>query len=427
MQDMMLQLNLPGKTIQQGQASQAYGKSNKTSGEDRFRNLLEHSSKSSEEAPKKNDAVGKTDTQKPEKPETNEANAQQPGKPEEKPKVPDGNDEAVDNESLWKAQAQAVQFLLMGNSQPQTQEAVSKEEVFLEVQPEAIAPIQMDTRALTEEILPEMTETLLTNDGVSGNAEEGISISQTWADQLQGKETNAAETLTQTAAEAPVKVQTSQKEPVQTETKVAAADKGETISQTAIPRTDRQQAGENTQKELGTEQSEPSDSIQPYLSETIQQPGTFQNQMQETAGVEQPVFIQANSPQELMENLVDQLQAKVSLGNQEFEIHLQPENLGKLAIKVAYTAEKVSISIICTNERTMELLSSGAKNIAQIMEESLGSPTTVLVDHEESNYLEQYNNQENSKQQQQEPEQKKKQEEPDNHEDFLQQLRLGLI
>ena len=74
----------------------------------------------------------------------------------------------------------------------------------------------------------------------------------------------------------------------------------------------------------------------------------------------------------------------------------------------------------------MELLSSGAKNIAQIMEETLGSPTTLIVDQEESNYLEQYNNQGNSRQQQ-EQEQKEKQDTKDNHQDFLQQLRLGLI
>ena len=75
----------------------------------------------------------------------------------------------------------------------------------------------------------------------------------------------------------------------------------------------------------------------------------------------------------------------------------------------------------------MELLSSGAKNIAQIMEENLGAPTMVMVDQEESDYLEQYNNQENSRQQQQDQEKEKKKTAQDEHQDFLQQLRLGLI
>ena len=51
----------------------------------------------------------------------------------------------------------------------------------------------------------------------------------------------------------------------------------------------------------------------------------------------------------------------------------------------------------------------------------------VMVDQEESDYLEQYNNQENSRQQQQDQEKEKKKTAQDEHQDFLQQLRLGLI
>lgn len=429
MQDMMLQLNLPGKTIQQGQTSKSYANSGKASSEDHFRNMLENSSKSSKEISEKNDSVGKTNTQKTDK---GDANTQQPvktqGNTEEKP-ITDGTDETVKEDALWKAEAQAIQFLMLGNNQMENVQVISGLDG-TEVQPEIVNPLQMDVQALTEEAVPETAEMLLTNDGIYDSAEEKTPVSQTWADQMQGETTGAAEIPVETAAETPVKTETVQKVSAQTEPKVQTVGKngGETIQQTAVSHIAGQQTGESAQRELGAKQSEQSEesNIQPYFAQTIQQPDTFQNQIQGASGIEQPIYVQANNPQELMDQLLEQLKAKATLGNQEFEIHLQPENLGKLAIKVAYTLEKVSISIVCTNERTMELLSSGAKNIAQIMEETLGSPTTLIVDQEESNYLEQYNNQGNSRQQQ-EQEQKEKQDTKDNHQDFLQQLRLGLI
>lgn len=430
MQDMMLQLNLPSKTIQQGQTSQTYANAGKSSGEDRFRDLLENSSKSSKEIPDKNDSVGKTNTQKTKK---DDADAQQPvktqDKADEKPEIPDEKDDLSSEDDLWKAEMQAIQFRMMGN-QPETLQVISNVENITEVQPETASLLQVDVQALTEEAISETVEMPLANDSISDNAEGTAPVSQAWADQMQDETAKAVEIPVETAVEKPVQTEAVSKVSAQTEPRVQAVsqNKGETISQTAVARTVGQQTGEDTQKEFGAEQTEePEESgIQPYFAETIQQPNAFQNQIQGAAGVEQPIYVQANNPQELMDQLLEQLKAKASLGNQEFEIHLQPENLGKLAIKVAYTLEKVSISIVCTNERTMELLSSGAKNIAQIMEETLGSPTTVIVDQEENNYLEQYNNQQNSRQQQ-EQEQKEKKDTKDNHQDFLQQLRLGLI
>ncbi len=49
-------------------------------------------------------------------------------------------------------------------------------------------------------------------------------------------------------------------------------------------------------------------------------------------------------------------------------------------IKASYADGKASISIICTNEKTMELLSGHAREIGGIMESNLGTPTTVLLD-----------------------------------------------
>ena len=283
MQDMMLQLNLPGKTIQQGQTSKSYANSGKASSEDHFRNMLENSSKSSKEISEKNDSVGKTNTQKTDK---GDANTQQPvktqGNTEEKP-ITDGTDETVKEDALWKAEAQAIQFLMLGNNQMENVQVISGLDG-TEVQPEIVNPLQMDVQALTEEAVPETAEMLLTNDGIYDSAEEKTPVSQTWADQMQGETTGAAEIPVETAAETPVKTETVQKVSAQTEPKVQTVGKngGETIQQTAVSHIAGQQTGESAQRELGAKQSEQSEesNIQPYFAQTIQQPDTFQNQIQ---------------------------------------------------------------------------------------------------------------------------------------------------
>lgn len=63
------------------------------------------------------------------------------------------------------------------------------------------------------------------------------------------------------------------------------------------------------------------------------------------------------SPEEMFQTLPKEIFTRISAGEKEFTVQLEPENLGKLMIKASYADGKASISIICTNEKTMELLS----------------------------------------------------------------------
>lgn len=419
MENMMPQLGLPNKTIQQQpRSSQSFGKSGNMGGREKdFRDLLESSSKKDlpkEKETSRSDLREKTDGQQPLKKQDTAA------------KEPDSvgkKEETVDEEILIDVGMQAFQLLMMGSGHLEN------------MQPEGIAEIQPETadtltalplQGLTEDTGGQSGEVLAIDrtatEGVSGEeqlkdlgaekipaAEEKIPAVQERAGEIQPDRIRKTDSGVQ-------KEKASEKK-TETGSEIRVTDR-DAVRQTTAPTGSEEQAGAETEQSGRF-------SEQVYAAQSLHQEHVQgSRQGQEAVPV---IHVQAARPQELMDQLLDQLKAKMSMKDQEFEIQLHPENLGKLAIKVAYTAEKVSISIVCSNERTMELLSSGAKNIAQIMEENLGTPTTVMVDQNESDYLEQYNNQENPKQQQQDQERSDQKNEKDEHQDFLQQLRLGLI
>lgn len=131
---------------------------------------------------------------------------------------------------------------------------------------------------------------------------------------------------------------------------------------------------------------------------------------------------------EYMEQLKANIADSLASGRQEFEIQLNPANLGKLVIKASYEAGKAVISIVCSETRTMEAMSHQARELAAIVEDRTGNQTVVVVEHPAGDYLEQQADQQ-GKQQESHPDRQQKEENKSSfHEsfDFLQQLRLGL-
>ena len=132
--------------------------------------------------------------------------------------------------------------------------------------------------------------------------------------------------------------------------------------------------------------------------------------------------------------LKDMIAKQISSGRQEFEISLTPRNLGALLVKVAVEAGETTVSIICSNARTMEAMSSKASELGRMLESTLGDKMEVVVEDkhgQESNLYEDGRN--GSGAQAQKEEQERRQEESRRRmeleagsADFLQQLRLGL-
>lgn len=127
--------------------------------------------------------------------------------------------------------------------------------------------------------------------------------------------------------------------------------------------------------------------------------------------------------QKLSQTMADQM----AKGKSEFEIWLEPANLGKLAIKVAYEGGRAMVSIMCMNDKTMELISQNAKSLGTILEQHTGNNTVVVVEHPESDYLQQKADQDNQEGYQQEQAKEQQEDKEAENQSFLQQLRLGLM
>lgn len=176
---------------------------------------------------------------------------------------------------------------------------------------------------------------------------------------------------------------------------------------------------EETKTEVKTEQ--PLESVRPEAHTVERTPVTREVPTE---------HVRVSQPEEIPEKLLDQLLVKTTAGIKEFEIQLEPYDLGKIIIKAAFGKEHTSISIMCTEQRTMELMAKNARELGAIMEENLGTPTTIVVEDKETGYLEQQNqNNEGNNANQNQDDSKKQGEKSQENEgmDFLQQLRLGLI
>lgn len=428
MQNMMPQLNLTNRSVQQPRASQSSGRTGKPSQKDRFRDLLQNSpgKNSPKETAAENNAAEDSKvmarpsekTGKPEKTQPSDTREQPVrGKTAENAK----EDGTVAEEALLYAGMQMFQLLL--DSSPEelqpTGDSGSILEAVPEIAEETILPVNggdsvMEVQAVPLEELSVQAEIGRETAGVADVIASGMQETQAAeAPVLPAGRQEERASARQAAAE-PVQKAAAPEQPVQTKAPVQQSENP------AYRGTGTEQPGVDSQEE-----TDHSDSLA-YSAGNVWQQNFVQEPALEAAEVQPTVHIQAENTQELINQLVQQLRDKVSVGNQEFEIQIHPENLGRLAIKVAYAAEKVTISIVCSNEKTMAALSAGAKNIAMIMEENLGTPTTVVVDQQEGNYLEQYKDQQNSQHQQQKQKEKEKPTSEENQ-DFLQQLRLGLI
>lgn len=141
------------------------------------------------------------------------------------------------------------------------------------------------------------------------------------------------------------------------------------------------------------------------------------------------VTVQVPHAEELPDKVADQLFSKISEGVQEFEIHIEPENLGKIAVKVLYEDGQATVSIFCTEKKTLDLLGNHARDIGNIIERNLGGETKIFVEKQETDYLEQNReqNQHGKQEEQRQQKEESKKEDAEDAEQFLQKLRLGLM
>ncbi len=423
MQNVMPQLNLTDRALQQAMTSKMAGKTGKSLQKDRFRDLLQNPS--GRRTAKEQTAENSSPQDSSPKTEGADRTEQRPSA-DAREDINKNTDESLPDKDLAAAEEMAADangglwmFQYLTDTASIHLQTAGEFSGLAETVPEGV----------------QMAETVLTSEYVNGSGEaqavsfEGASV-----------DTEVMESLADTAEKSDVVMPEAKVPEISTgeENRDRIPERGKAGAQEAEPvlqrRTEtRVQPKETALHQESGQSSDPQGEAEQFndlghfADHVMMGQGTAQGQTQGISQPQETVHIRAGNSQELISQLAQQLRDKVSLGNQEFEIQIHPENLGRLAIKVAYAAEKVSISIVCSNEKTMEVLSAGAKNIAQIMEENLGTPTTVVVDQQEENYLEQYKDQHQGQQRQQEEKKEEKGHNSENPQDFLQQLRLGLI
>lgn len=150
--------------------------------------------------------------------------------------------------------------------------------------------------------------------------------------------------------------------------------------------------------------------------------------VQENVTPQEVTTVRVAQPEELPEKLSDQILSKMSEGVKSFEIEIEPENLGKISVKIQYQDGQAMVSILCTEKKALDVLGNHAKDIGVIIDRNLGGETKIFVEKQEPDYLNQSRD-ENQHGKQGEQEQHKEENKKQNSEDseqFLQKLRLGL-
>lgn len=176
-------------------------------------------------------------------------------------------------------------------------------------------------------------------------------------------------------------------------------------------------------QEKSSSGEEDQDNIQKNLPEKSFEPIRYWNGSSEKPG-EVHMSVSADHSKELEAKLSEQILKQIREGNGELDIQLEPHNLGKIRIRISYEDNQISVSLLCTESRTLKLLSQSAGDLGSILESNLERPFQVLVDKQEPDYLNQQQEQ-GGRQGQQEHHQESQRDE--NREDFIQKLRLGIF
>ena len=117
------------------------------------------------------------------------------------------------------------------------------------------------------------------------------------------------------------------------------------------------------------------------------------------------------------------LASRLPAGNGTLEVELEPAYLGKLTLRVAFEGGKTAVTVLASDQKTLDILSQNAGQIAHILEERTGQETVVYTPQQADAGQQ---GQENPSYQQncQDREQRRQGKENDS---FAQQLRLGLV
>ncbi len=130
---------------------------------------------------------------------------------------------------------------------------------------------------------------------------------------------------------------------------------------------------------------------------------------------------------DMAKQLADKIMYKLSDGKQEFDLELNPKDLGKVNVKMIFQNGSAELILSTSNSKAHQLLSMQADALRGILEANTGMDSTISLKQAENsdgqfdrdNFQEQSNNQQNQQQQQ-------KEKKLAGDISFIDRLRLGL-
>lgn len=221
---------------------------------------------------------------------------------------------------------------------------------------------------------------------------------------------------------------------IQTDGLKMAAQEGQAVQAAVVAEDGESQQMQNNepqQKQQAVQTAEVAavDGSEEAAVQSKQAVSANQTGTQQTTQTSQSQTVDVRNPQEGMQNLGKSVADQINQGKNAFELWLEPVNLGKIGIKVAYEGGRAMIQILCMSDKAMELIAQNAKTLGSIIQQNTGTNTLVVVEQpEQQDYLQKEGEQQNRDGEQPEEQKKDKgsNEEEAETQSFLQQLRLGL-
>ncbi len=219
-----------------------------------------------------------------------------------------------------------------------------------------------------------------------------------------------------------------------------------------LPKEEKPSKEENTMPEQFKEsvgQMQPSKETVSILEPTQREELPTMQPMEGVAGQQESVFLsqqqvvqkkefhpttfhetmKVTSKEEIPQNLATKIVEHATKGIQEFEIQIEPENLGKMAVKLEYRNGEALISIVCTEPKTLELVKNHVEDIRSVVQRNLQEDMTVFVDEKKAETFaqqDQGNSDAGRESEWERQKEKRKREAQVGSHRFLQELRLGL-
>lgn len=134
--------------------------------------------------------------------------------------------------------------------------------------------------------------------------------------------------------------------------------------------------------------------------------------------------LQEAKPTEFLKQISEKILIK-NQGNSQYEIQLDPANLGKIKVKISFEEGCTTVSLICTNSKTMSILSNNASNLGAMLQDTSKTDIVINVQKDES-LINDSQKEDNKGQQGHNQKESNQNNKNDSNEEFIDKMKMNL-